>query len=136
MTPRSRRALARKAEQTARRERAIQEKGDRADKAAGKSKGKKSEAMQAGARAYPTSFPKQHLKKPGLESELAVQPMYEAPQYRGSDKLRDIVALITGGDSGIGRAGPGAKTRSGAAMKPAAPPGGNAPPSGFMAGPS
>src|SRR5262249_315746 len=104
MTARSRRAFAGKAEQTARPERAIQEKVDRADKAAGKSKGKKSEAMQAGARAYPTSFPKQHLKKPGLESELAVQPMYEAPQYRGSDKLRDIVALITGGDSGIGRA--------------------------------
>jgi NAD(P)-dependent dehydrogenase (short-subunit alcohol dehydrogenase family) len=104
MTARSRRAFAGKAEQTARRERAIQEKVDRADKAAGKSKGKKSEAMQAGARAYPSSFPKQHLKKPGLESELAVQPMYEAPQYRGSHKLRDMVALITGGDSGIGRA--------------------------------
>jgi hypothetical protein len=57
MTARSRRAFAGKAEQTARRERAIQEKVDRADKAAGKSKGKKSEAMQAGARAYPTSFP-------------------------------------------------------------------------------
>jgi NAD(P)-dependent dehydrogenase (short-subunit alcohol dehydrogenase family) len=60
--------------------------------------------MQAGARAYPTSFPKQHLRKPGIEAELSVKPMYKAPAYRGSGKLEDMVALITGGDSGIGRA--------------------------------
>jgi NAD(P)-dependent dehydrogenase (short-subunit alcohol dehydrogenase family) len=102
--PRRLQAFADNAEHTARRERAIQKNIDRADKASGKGKAKKTQAMQAGTRTYPTSFPKQHLEKPGLESELALQPMYQAPQYRGSEKLRDMVALITGGDSGIGRA--------------------------------
>jgi NAD(P)-dependent dehydrogenase (short-subunit alcohol dehydrogenase family) len=60
--------------------------------------------MQAGARTYPKQFPKQHLEKPGLEADLKLPPMYEAPAYRGSDKLKDMVAIVTGGDSGIGRA--------------------------------
>ncbi len=60
--------------------------------------------MQAGARQYPAEFPAQHQVKSGNEAELQLAPMYEAPGYQGSHKLQDMVALITGGDSGIGRA--------------------------------
>jgi NAD(P)-dependent dehydrogenase (short-subunit alcohol dehydrogenase family) len=49
-------------------------------------------------------FPEQHQEKPGIESELEPRPKYEAPFYRGSGKLDGKAALITGGDSGIGRA--------------------------------
>jgi NAD(P)-dependent dehydrogenase (short-subunit alcohol dehydrogenase family) len=49
-------------------------------------------------------FPKQHLDKPGLESELSPRPRYAAPRYKGSGKLQGKAALVTGGDSGIGRA--------------------------------
>jgi len=49
-------------------------------------------------------MPAQHVRKPGLEAELELKPRYEAPHYRGSSKLNNRAALITGGDSGIGRA--------------------------------
>jgi NAD(P)-dependent dehydrogenase (short-subunit alcohol dehydrogenase family) len=96
-------SFAEEAETTAQKERDIQREIDRSDK---KQKGGKEKggAMQAGARLYPVPpLPGQHLQKPGEEAELELQPLYDAPYYKGSGKLEDMVALITGGDSGIGR---------------------------------
>lgn len=98
--------FAKAAEQTAAVHRDIQAKIDAKEKAAGKKKngGGESHAMQAGARRYPElPMPKQHLKKPGAEADLELAPMVDAPHYLGSEKLKDKVAIITGGDSGIGR---------------------------------
>ncbi len=55
-------------------------------------------------RARPQKMPAQHLRKPGNESELQPRPQYTAAEYRGSGKLEGMAALITGADSGIGRA--------------------------------
>ncbi|MDP9812306.1 NAD(P)-dependent dehydrogenase (short-subunit alcohol dehydrogenase family) [Rhizobium tibeticum] len=86
---------------TAHKQREIQKEVEQADK---KGKSKPSGAMQAGARRYPEPpFPKIHQAKPGSEADLPLAPMYDAPFYKGSEKLKDKVALITGGDSGIGR---------------------------------
>lgn len=69
-----------------------------------KSPGDETKAVQAGTRKQPVAMPAQHLAKPGNEHELHLAPRYDAPDYKGSGKLEGMKALITGGDSGIGRA--------------------------------
>lgn len=97
------------ADRTASAQRRVRQQVRRAERRRGrpgdKPADKPGEAMQAGARPYPAPpFPRQHQPKPGLESRLDPPPMYDAPYYQGSGKLHGKVAVITGADSGIGRA--------------------------------
>jgi NAD(P)-dependent dehydrogenase (short-subunit alcohol dehydrogenase family) len=90
----------------ARSDRALQHDAERRRERAEAAGGKKKQgAVQAGQRRYPEPpLPRQQLAKPGLESDLEPRPRFLAPDYLGSKKLEGKVAIITGGDSGIGRA--------------------------------
>ncbi len=86
---------------TAERQRTLQAKAER-----------KSKPKEATSKKQPTAnktkpenpLPRQHQRKPGIEQQLDPRPQFMAPNYAGSGKLAGMSALITGGDSGIGRA--------------------------------
>ena len=95
------------ADATAREQKAIQARVERLELERSKQDegGGGEEAVQAGPRREPANpLPEQHQWKPGLEAEMEPVPRYGAPSYKGSGKLQGMVALVTGGDSGIGRA--------------------------------
>jgi NAD(P)-dependent dehydrogenase (short-subunit alcohol dehydrogenase family) len=63
------------------------------------------EEQQITIQGQPTEFPPQEQpRQPGLESEMRPEPLCDDPEYRAAGKLEGKAALITGGDSGIGRA--------------------------------
>lgn len=101
------------ADQTAQKQREIQEyinqldekEQQQHDQQKTDNNGNGKDAVQAGTHKQPEpQFPGQQLKKPGREEDLDLSPRYKAPNYKGSEKLKNKTAIITGADSGIGRA--------------------------------
>jgi NAD(P)-dependent dehydrogenase (short-subunit alcohol dehydrogenase family) len=91
------------AESAASMQRAVQQEQDRRDQAQGQQKESK-DAVQTSRHDQPSPpLPKQHLEKPGSEADMELKPRFLAPDYCGSGKLTGMTAIITGGDSGIGR---------------------------------
>lgn len=101
-TTKPKRATSSSAARTSARQRELQGHIERKDAKARPSK--KKIPTQAGTKRQPTKMPAQHLDKPGHEADLTLPPAFEAPDYVGSGKLKGMAALVTGADSGIGRA--------------------------------
>ena len=90
-------------ESVASEQRAIQSRQDQIDEKGQQPESK--EAVQTSAIEQPAPpLPKQHLAKPGFEADMELKPRFMAEAYKGSGKLEGLVAIVTGGDSGIGRA--------------------------------
>jgi NAD(P)-dependent dehydrogenase (short-subunit alcohol dehydrogenase family) len=65
--------------------------------------GKAAQGKEQSGEKPKNPLPEQKQPHPGLEKDIEPRPQYEAPNYKGSEKLADKASIITGGDSGIGR---------------------------------
>ncbi|MGF6274579.1 NAD(P)-dependent dehydrogenase (short-subunit alcohol dehydrogenase family) [Massilia sp. UYP11] len=87
----------------ANKQKAIQSRQDQIDASMQKAEGN-DEAVQTGVPQPGTPMPAQHLAKPGIEAQMELKPKFMADGYKGSGKLEGMSAIVTGADSGIGRA--------------------------------
>ncbi|QGZ42510.1 NAD(P)-dependent dehydrogenase (short-subunit alcohol dehydrogenase family) [Pseudoduganella flava] len=90
-------------------QRDIQQQQDQRDQSKSQSgggqQGGQEQGVQTGTHDFPSPpLPQQHLAKPGVEADMELKPHFLAPDYKGSGKLQGMSAIVTGGDSGIGRA--------------------------------
>jgi NAD(P)-dependent dehydrogenase (short-subunit alcohol dehydrogenase family) len=91
-------------DEVAEKQKAIQSRQDQKD-ASQQREAESRDPVQTGAVQHPgTPLPMQHLSKPGNEADMELKPQFMAEHYKGSGKLQGQVAIVTGGDSGIGRA--------------------------------
>ena len=86
----------------ANKQKAIQSRQDQKD--GSMQKGGNEEPVQTGIRQPAPPMPEQHLAKPGIEAQMDMKPKFMAEHYKGSGKLAGMSAIVTGADSGIGRA--------------------------------
>jgi NAD(P)-dependent dehydrogenase (short-subunit alcohol dehydrogenase family) len=97
-----------RAETTAARQRDLQQQQDSRDASAqGQGGGGSSDQAppRTGTQEQPAPpLPDQRLEKPGQEADMELKPRFMAPDYKGSGKLDGFSTIVTGGDSGIGRA--------------------------------
>ena len=88
----------------ANKQKAIQNRQDQIDGSMQKAGNDDKGAVQTGVRQPETPMPDQHLAKPGIEAQMELKPKFMAEGYKGSGKLEGMSAIVTGADSGIGRA--------------------------------
>ena len=86
----------------ANKQKAIQSRQDQQD--GSMQKAENNDAVQTGIQQPAPPMPEQHLAKPGIEAQMELKPKFMAEQYKGSGKLQGMTAIVTGADSGIGRA--------------------------------
>ncbi|TFW25215.1 SDR family oxidoreductase [Massilia arenosa] len=92
-------------EAAAARQKAIQSRQDDKDQHQQQQGQSEQKAAQTSAVQQPVPPMHQpHIAKPGIEQDMQVKPRFMAEQYKGSGKLEGMSAIVTGGDSGIGRA--------------------------------